>query len=81
MPKSCSNHFAEKKEECNLPATDALKSSAACTTLVVGLRRCFEFGHRIDRHRAWRLRADNATVRSIAARPFATKSFTTARLH
>src|SRR5882724_6408685 len=29
-----------KKEACNLPATDDLKSSAAHTTLAVGLRLC-----------------------------------------
>ena len=51
MPKSCSNHFAEKKEACNLPATDDLKSSAACTTVAVGLRRNPGFGHRIGCYR------------------------------
>jgi hypothetical protein len=62
MPKSCSNHFAEKKEACNLPATDDLKSSAERTTLAVGLRHCLGFGHRIGYYVVWRFRADNAAV-------------------
>src|SRR5437762_7940496 len=80
-PKSCSNHFTGKREACSLPATDDLKSSAACTTVAVGLLRCSGFGYRISCHAAWHFRADGAAVRSIAACPLATKSFVAARLH
>jgi hypothetical protein len=62
MPKSWSNHFAEKKEACSLPATDDLKSSAACTTVAVGLRRNPRFGHRIGCYRAWRSSGESAAV-------------------
>jgi hypothetical protein len=54
--------FYGKKEGCNLPATDDLKSSAACTTVSMGLLRCSGFGHRIGYHVAWRSRADSAAV-------------------
>jgi hypothetical protein len=62
MPKNCSNDFTGKKEACNLPATDDLKSSAACTAFAVVLLRCFGFGHRFDCHAAWSFRADNSAV-------------------
>jgi hypothetical protein len=60
--KKLRKSFYGKKEACNLPATDDLKSSAARTTLDVGLRRCLGFGHRIGYHVAWRSRADSAAV-------------------
>src|SRR4026209_31724 len=62
MLKTCSNHFAEKKEACSLPATDDLKSSAARTTLAVGLRRCCGFGRRTGCHVACRPRTDSSAV-------------------
>jgi hypothetical protein len=62
MAKSCSNYFTGKKEACNLPATDDLKSSAACTALALVLLRCFGLNHRIDSCAAWRFRADNGAV-------------------
>jgi hypothetical protein len=81
MPKNSSNNFTKKKEACNLPATDDLKSSAACTMLAVGLLRCSGFGHRIGCHAIWRFCANNAAVRSIAARALATKSLVAACLY
>jgi hypothetical protein len=60
--KKLRKSFYGKKEACNLPATDDLKSSAARTTLAVGLRRCPGLGHRIGCHIAWRSRADSAAV-------------------
>jgi hypothetical protein len=62
MPKSCSNHFTGKKEACNLPATDDLKSSAAWTPPAIGLLRCSGFGRRFDCCAAERFRAHNGAV-------------------